>query len=121
MNLALWVVQGLLALAFIAVGSMKVFAYEKYKALSEKNGSSGITRSLATIIGITELAGGVGIVLPMATNIAPWLSFWAAAGLSTVMLLAVGFHLRRHESPVMPAVLFLLAVFVVYGRFTLLK
>ena len=45
MNLALWVVQGLLALAFIAVGSMKVFAYEKYKALSEKNGSSGITRA----------------------------------------------------------------------------
>ena len=121
MDLALWIVQGLLAFAFIAVGAMKVFAYEKYKALSEKNGPSGITRGLATFIGIAELAGGVGIVLPMATNIAPWLSLLAAVGLSTIMLLAIGFHLRRHESPVPPAVLFVLAVFVVYGRFTLLK
>jgi hypothetical protein len=37
------------------------------------------------------------------------------------MLLAIGFHLRRKESPVAPAVFFFLAMFVVYGRFTLLK
>lgn len=41
---------------------MKVFAYEKYKALLEKNGPSGITRGLATFIGMAELAGGVGIL-----------------------------------------------------------
>lgn len=122
MNLALSVVQGFLAFAFIAFGAMKVFAYEKYKALTEKNGPTGITRGLATFIGIAELAGGIGIVLPLATTIAPvWLSLWAAIGLSTIMLLAIGFHLRRHESPVAPAVLFLLGVFVVYGRFILLK
>src|SRR5271165_7287939 len=121
MNLALWIVQALLAFAFIAIGSMKVFTYEKYKALSEKNGPSGITRGFATVIGVAELAGGVGIVLPMAINIAPWLSLWAAVGLSTIMLLAIGFHLRRHEPPVPPAVLLLLAMFVVYGRFSLLK
>jgi len=50
---------------------MKLFAYEKYKALSEKNGPTGIARGLGNIIGIAELAGGLGIVLPMATNIAP--------------------------------------------------
>jgi uncharacterized membrane protein len=121
MNLALWIVQGFLAFAFIAVGAMKVFAYEKYKALSEKNGPSGITRGLATFIGIAEIAGGVGIVVPMATNTAPWLSLWAAIGLSTIMVLAVGFHIRRQESPVPPAILLLLAAFVVYGRFSLLK
>ncbi len=38
MNIALWIVQAVLALAFIAAGWMKVFAYEKYKAMSEKNG-----------------------------------------------------------------------------------
>ena len=69
------------------------------------------------LIGVAELAGGLGIVLPMATHIARSLSLWAAVGLSTIMLLAIGFHLRRHESPVAPGILFLLAVFAVLGRF----
>ena len=116
MNAALWVVQVLLALAFIAVGGMKVFAYEKYKAMSEKNGPSGITRGLVTFIGICELAGAIGVVLPMATGIAPWLSAWAAIGLATVMLLAIGYHVRRHEPPTAPAILFALALFVSLGR-----
>jgi Flp pilus assembly protein TadB len=98
---------------------MKLFAYEKYKAMSEKqNGPSGLTRGLISFIGIAELAGAIGIVLPMAAGVSPWLSAWAAVGLSTVILLAVGFHLRRHESPVTPGVLFLLAVFVAFGRFS---
>src|SRR3984893_7072625 len=118
MNVTLWIVQGLLAFAFIAVGSLKLFAYEKFKAQSEKKGPVGITRGLAAFIGFAEIAGGLGIVLPMATNIAPSLSLWATVGLSTIMLLAIGFHLRRHESPVAPGILFLLAVFVVFGRFS---
>ena len=85
MNLALWIVQGFLAFAFIGIGGMKVFAYEKYKAMTEINGQSGIPHGLATFIGIAEVAGGVGIILPMATNIAPWLSVWAAIGLSTII------------------------------------
>jgi hypothetical protein len=101
----------------MVVGAMKLFAYEKFKARSEKNGPAGITRGLATFIGVAELAGGLGIVLPTATHIARSLSLWAAVGLSTIMLLAIGFHLRRHESPVAPGILFLLAVFVVFGRF----
>src|SRR3979409_709302 len=121
MNLALWIVQGFLAFAFLAIGSMKLFAYEKYKAMSEKNGPSGISRGLVTFIGTAEIAGALGIILPMATNVAPWLSWWAAVGLSITMVLAIGFHIRRHESFVPPAVLLLLAVFVVYGRFYLLK
>jgi uncharacterized membrane protein YphA (DoxX/SURF4 family) len=118
MNLAIWIVQGLLAFAFIAAGGMKLFAYEKYKTQSEKNGPTGVTRGLAAFIGIAEIAGALGIVLPMATNTAPWLSPWAAVGLATIMLLAIVFHLRRHESPAAPAILFLLAAFVVFGRFS---
>jgi DoxX-like family len=63
MNASLWAVQILLALAFIAAGGMKVFAYEKYKAMSEKKGPSNITRGLTTFIGIAELAGAFGVVL----------------------------------------------------------
>ena len=116
--MTLWIVQGLLAFAFIAVGTMKLFAYEKFKAQSEKKGPTGITRGFAAFIGGAEVAGGIGIVLPMATNIAPSVSLWAAAGLSTIMLLAIGFHLRRRESPAAPGILFLLTVFVLFGRFS---
>ena len=101
----------------MVVGAMKLFAYEKFKAQSEKNGPAGITRGLATVIGVAELARGLGIVLPMATHIARSLSLWAAIGLSTIMLQGIGFHLRRHESPVAPGILFLFAVFVAFGRF----
>jgi len=75
MNMALRIVQGLLAFAFIAAGAMKLFAYEKYKAMSEKqNGPSGLTRGLISVIGIAELAGAIGIVLPLAAGVSPWLS-----------------------------------------------
>src|ERR1700693_1405840 len=118
MNIALWIVQAVLAFAFAAAGSMKVFAYEKYKAMSEKSGPTDLKRELVMFIGLSELAGAIGIVLPMAAMVAPWLSPIAAAGLATVMLLAVIYHLRRHESPAVPAGLFLLALFVVVGRFS---
>ena len=118
MNLTLWIAQGLLAFAFIAVGSLKLFAYEKFKAQSEKKRPVGITRGLAAFIGSAEITGGVGIVLPMAVGVAPWLSAWAAVGLATVMLLAIGYHVRRREPPAAPAILFVLALFVVFGRFS---
>jgi DoxX-like family len=118
MNLALWIAQGTLAFAFVAIGSMKVFTYDKYKALSEKKGPTGITRGLARFIGIAELAGGFGIVLPMVTHISPWLSPTAALGLATIMVLAIGFHLLRHESAGAPGVLLVLAIFVALGRFS---
>ena len=118
MNVALWIVQGLLAFAFAAAGGMKLLAYEKYKATSEKNGPSGLTRGLISFIGVAELAGAIGIVLPMAAGVAPLLSAGAAVGLATIMLLAIGYHVRRRESPAAPAILFALSMFVGVGRFS---
>src|ERR1700693_6466703 len=112
MNVALWIVQGLLAFAFIAAGAMKLFAYEKYKATSEKqNGPHGLTRGLISFIGVAELAGAIGIVLPMAAGVAPWLSVCAAVGLATVMLLAIAYHVRRRESAGGAALSICVAVF----------
>src|SRR5260370_32468467 len=89
MNLALWVAQGILAFVFIAAGGMKLLAYQKYRAMLEKTGPTTLTRGTITLIGIAELAGAGGVVLPGAANIAPWVRLWAASGLAGFVL-AVG-------------------------------
>jgi uncharacterized membrane protein len=97
LNLVLWFTQGLLALTFLGAGAFKLLAYEKYAAMVEKQGSMAVTRGLAAFIGGAEIAGGLGIVLPMAINVAPALIPWAALGLASIMLLAIGYHMRAHE------------------------
>ena len=57
MNIALWVVQAVLAFAFVAAGSMKVFAYEKYKAMSEKSGPTDLKRELVEATGALNNEG----------------------------------------------------------------
>ena len=69
-----------------------------------------------TFIGISELVGAAGLILPMATGVAPVLTTLAALGLAIIMLLASIYHLRRKESPTVTIVLLLLASFVVDGR-----
>ena len=116
MKIALWIVQILLALVFIASGSMKLFAFDQFAASAPALADQ---RGLITFIGISELAGALGLILPRLTRILPILTAWAAVGLATILFLATGFHLYRGEiSHAVPAVILLaLASFVAYGRF----
>jgi uncharacterized membrane protein YphA (DoxX/SURF4 family) len=117
MNIALWVASILLALVFLSTGIMKTFRYEQD---GEKLQSiEGLPRGLVAFIGACEILGALGLILPAATGILPWLTPLAAAGLFLVMVLAAGFHAVRHESSGigLTLVLMLLAAFVVYGRF----
>ena len=119
MNLALWIVQGLLCVVFLMVGGMKVFAYERYKKMGESrspNRPLGLSKGLVTFIGLSELVGAVGLIVPLATGVAPVLTTLAALGLGIIMVLASLYHWRRNESAVGPIVLLLLACFIVYGR-----
>lgn len=116
MNDALWIAQGLLALAFLYGGAIKVFTYGYYAAAITKLGQTPVARELAGFIGIAEMVGAIGVVLPLALNIAPALSPWAAIGLAIIMLLALGYHLRGREPALAPLFLFLLAAFVAVGR-----
>lgn len=116
MNIALWVMQGILASVFVMASAMKLFSYQKYRAMLEKTGPTGLTHGQITTIGIAEFAGALGIILPIALNIVPWLTVAAAAGLAVIMLSATVFHVRRREPPIMTAVLLVLAVLVVVGR-----
>ena len=116
MNIILWILQVLLAAMFLMAGVMKAFQYERAKATLPwvKDTSKG----LVSFIGISELLGGIGLILPQLTGILPWLTLLAAAGLAIIMVLAAIFHIRRKEysGVVFNIVLFAMCAFVVYGR-----
>jgi uncharacterized membrane protein YphA (DoxX/SURF4 family) len=111
MNIALWVVQIILGLAFIMIGSMKVFQYEKFKAHFP-------SRGLVTLIGVAEMLGGLGLILPYATGIIPILTPIAALGLGVILILAAGLHAKRKENKGIPMIIIFLAlaIFVAIGR-----
>ncbi|MEC0372226.1 DoxX family protein [Paenibacillus chibensis] len=117
MNIALWIVQGLLALMFIFAGSTKALQYEKAKA--SLPWVKDYSRGYVAVIGISELLGGLGLVLPQATGIWPILTPVAALALGVIMILAAAFHAKRREYQGigMNIVLLVLAVFVAIGRF----
>jgi uncharacterized membrane protein YphA (DoxX/SURF4 family) len=115
MKIALWIVSVLLVLVFIGSGLMKVFAFDQF---AQKAPSLADSRGLVTFIGVMEIAGGIGLIVPRLTGIMPVLTTWAAAGLATIMVLATGFHLLHGEYSHIPVtvILFAMAVFVIYGR-----
>jgi hypothetical protein len=71
------------------------------------------------LIGLTELAAALGLILPAATGIAVWLTPLAACGIALIMVLAAGLHARRKEPSGIATnvVLLALAVLVAWGRF----
>jgi uncharacterized membrane protein YphA (DoxX/SURF4 family) len=116
MNIALWIAQILLAGMFIMAGTMKAFAYEKAKEKLPwaKDFSEGFVR----FIGLAELLGGIGLILPGALGIAPILTGIAAIGIALIMLFAAVFHAKRKENQAigMNVIVLIIAVFVVVGR-----
>jgi uncharacterized membrane protein len=118
MNIVLWVLQALLALVFLGVGVSHVFRFDTIKKQPRLKWVMALPRGLLTFIGIAEIAGALGLVLPALTGILPWLTPLAATGLAVMMVLAAGFHASRREYPSIPGnlILFALAAFVAYGR-----
>ncbi|MEZ4710165.1 MAG: DoxX family protein [Caldilineaceae bacterium] len=116
LNIALWVAQALLALLFLLTGAMKALQPERTKA--RLHALHDLPTGLVTFIGVSELLGSAGLVLPWLTGILPWLTPLAAAGLALIMLLAIGTHLRLgdHMVSVMNIVLLGLTLFIGYGR-----
>src|SRR5713101_9138432 len=118
MNIVLWVVQILLALAFGMAGFMKVTRpidrLETRMGWVKDIGPRGVR-----LIGSLEILGAIGLILPAVTGILPWLTPVAATGLALTMVGAMITHTRRGEYSGIGVnlVLLLLALFVVYGRF----
>jgi len=118
MNVVLWVLQVVLGLAFVASGVVKI-ARDRAQLHEQMPYVEDLSDGQFRTIGILEIAGGVGLVLPAATGIAPVLTPLAAVGLAVVMLGAALLHVRRNEPQgIVVTTLLLVGVAVVaWGRF----
>jgi uncharacterized membrane protein len=116
MNTAFWLIQGFLALIFILTGAAKLVMPRE--RLAERMHWAAIwPRGRIKLLGLAEVAGAVGLVVPAATGIVPVLTPIAALCLAALMIGAVRTHLRLHEGFVPAAVVLLLCVAIAIGRF----
>lgn len=107
----------MLAIAFVAAGSMKVLTPRAELLKNPAMGwASDFSESQIKMIGAAEVVGAVGLVLPSATGIVPVLTPVAAAALAFLMGGAAATHLRRGEPLVVPLLLGVLALVVCYAR-----
>ncbi|SRR5712691_807085 len=116
MTYALWIVQGLLALLFLFAGGMKLVL-----PLEKLTGSVPLPGLFMRFIGVAEVLGAFGLILPGLLRIRPGLTPLAAAGLVIIMIGATVVTLAGGMVAValMNLVVALLAAFVAYGRWRL--
>ena len=114
---ASWLAQLLLAAAFLLVGYTHAFSPIAV-AIARAPWAASLPVPLVRFLGVVELAGALGVILPAATRIQPRLTPLAAAGLATIMLLAMPFHLMRGEMKeiAINLVLGAVAAFVAWAR-----
>lgn len=119
MNILLWILALVLGLAFVAAGAMKLLQPRQKLLDSGMGWAEDFSPAAVKLIGLAEVLGGLGLVLPAALDVAPVLTPIAAAALAVTMLGAVVVHLRRGETQALlpPAVLLVLAVVLAWGRF----
>jgi putative oxidoreductase len=117
LHYGLWTLQILLGLAFAFAGFTKA-ATPLVELATRMPWVSDVPGALVRFIGVSELAGGLGLILPAATRIKPQLTALAAAGLTLVMILAALFHAARGEYAgiAINGVLGGLAAFIAWGR-----
>lgn len=118
MNILLWVLQILLAVAFFAHGLMLL---NPPADLVEQINAS-MSRWFQVFLGTAEVLAAIGLILPGLTRIMPWLVTWAAVGIMVVMVSATIYHIVRAEimSAVITFLLLAMATFVAYWRYRVL-
>ena len=118
-NVGLWTAQVLLALVYLAAGGMKLFQPIETLAAAGMAYVTTMPELFIRSVGVLEILGAIGVVLPALTHIRPMLTPAAAVGLSLVQVSAIILHALRGETAMtlpMNLVLLALALFVVWGR-----
>jgi len=113
MNVALWIIQALLALLFLFAGGAKLVM-----AVEEMTKQIPLPGLFLRFIAVCEILGGLGLVLPWLLGIRPGLTPLAAAGLLIIMIGATALTLTTGDivTAIFPLVVGLLCAFVAYGR-----
>jgi putative oxidoreductase len=118
LSIGLWIVQAILAAGFGMAGLTKL-AQPIAELAKSMPWVATVPEGLVRFIGLSELAGAVGLIFPSLIRIKPVLTAWAGTGLVAVMVLAAIFHLSRGEPQMLPVNIVLagMAAFVAWGRF----
>ena len=118
MNIVLWILQVLLGLLFIFAGVMK---FVMSVAEMNEHATVPLPGLLLHFIGVCEVLGGIGLLLPSLLKIKPWLAPLAALGLAIITGGATVLNLMgpMKSMAVFPFVVCLLCLFVAYGRWSL--
>ena len=116
-SFGLWFVQAILAAAFLAAGGMKLFMTVEEFGSTGAKWAGDVPLALFRFIGVAEVLGAVGLVVPAATGIYPRLTPLAAAGLVMIQVLAASMHIARGDGMVAMNICFAgLAGLVGWGR-----
>jgi hypothetical protein len=120
MTIALWIAVGVLVLANLAVGLMKLVRTKPQLAAMGEPFAwvNDFSQGQIRLIAVAELLGAAGVLLPRLTGVFEWVGGAAAVGLALVQVGAIATHVRRGERAIVPnVVILLLAVFVAVGVF----
>ncbi|MDF9799402.1 putative oxidoreductase [Catalinimonas alkaloidigena] len=117
LHIGLWVAQVLLAAAFGFAGFMKIATPIDQLAEGGMSFVNSFEAGMVRFIGISEVLGALGLILPAALRIKPVLTPIAAVGVAIIMVLATTYHVMHSETFLPNIILFALAVFVAWGRF----
>jgi uncharacterized membrane protein YphA (DoxX/SURF4 family) len=119
-NLLVWIAQIVLSLGFLGFGYAHALGFERASTRPRSAWMADVGRDNLRIIGILEILGAVGLILPAVTGVLPWLTPVAATAIAILMVFAITFHLRRSgesANAVFNAILGILAAAVAIGRF----
>lgn len=118
MNTMLWSLQFITALIFMYSGINKSIFSEQKLVAKGQTGVEGLPLPLIRFIGISEIFGAVGLIVPWWTNILPVLTPIAAICFAVMMILAARIHYKRKEykNVLTNGMIFLTCLFIAYGR-----
>jgi uncharacterized membrane protein YphA (DoxX/SURF4 family) len=118
MNTVLWILQSMVALVFLYSGINKSIFSEQKLIASGQTGVAGLPQQFIKFIGISEIFGAFGLILPLLFKVLPILTAISALCLAFIMLPAAIIHYRRKEykNVLNNCVIFLICLFIAYGR-----
>ena len=118
MNITLWIAQSILAAMFLMAGIMK-FITPVEAQQSQMEWAKHVSGGLIYFIGIMEILGALGLLLPSILKIMPRLTPWAAIGLAIVMVLALFLNVSIGETKAIGflSLIIVIALFIAWGRF----